>query len=324
MVDTLKVYLSPTGNDENSGVAPGEPILTLERAQILVMEKCQDEPRNVEILLAPGSYHGQAVNWKFAMPNHSISIQAHPVDSGWARFIGPRRYFFYLSSRGQDTNIYFNRIYVQNYLNGIIFRGSKRQYNGKNRLVGCRFQAIGDIITGTIPPGEDGVFDNDGQDDIGIAALDLMNSRDNFIHNCSFINIINSSTPDAAGVLHAIYLAHQSSSNKILGCLFHAISGNPIKFRDYSNDNEVSGCNFRQAGVYSACVDSPSIGKGERPSWSNVIEGNSFGRTYSTHANPDGWMQPFYIAKGDRLSSHTPPTEDARRFIYGKNIQNDE
>lgn len=280
------VYVDPQGSDSASGASRDQPVRTLSQAQRLVQAGVSGAPRNVNVLLAPGTYpdpcveaggtpeactSGAAVRWSFTMPGHTIEFRPLepmapcPVFDG----SGTRRssWFWLRGARGQLTNIVITGLRVQNYWNAVTYAGSTTdatQYNGGNVLRNNVFANIGANPRLVAPDAG-----NEDQN-LSFAAVGITNSRKNIVSNNAFIDII---TDYMCPWLHTLYVRHDSNYNVINGNLFERACGNPVRFRDHSNYNTVSDNTFIDAG-YNGFYEDWFIADTECASFGNIFSRN--------------------------------------------------
>ena len=274
----LIILMSPAGSDENDGLTLDTPILTLERAQQVIRVAVPKRDRDVEVRIAPGTYLNQTVIWDFTMPANSIKFMPLFNDENRPIFDGTDRggtWFTLKHSDGQETNLIFHYIRVQNYQTAISLEGDRNQEatsNGSNQIYGCYFYNIGNV---SAPDKKSST-----------AAVRLVNSDDNRIENNHFENIINL---QKCGLLHAIYIAHMSDRNKILRNHFENGCGDPIRVRDFSNYNIIAENTFIRIGKEAAYSEwfcdheqrtdctKPTQ---ECPSWYNEFRDNILDKNY--------------------------------------------
>lgn len=314
----LIIVMSPGGDDSNDGLSIESPILTLERAQQIITERCQQVHQHVELRIAPGEYVGQSVNWVFTMPNHTIRLMPlfGDADANRPRFIGRGGTWFTLShSEGQRTNLHLEYMWVQNYGTAISFNGmrdSPQHFNAHNKIYGCYFKDIGEVGY----PGEQST-----------ACVRLLNSCYNLIRANHFVNIVNYRDP---ALIHAIYLAHYAHHNSIEANLFIDNSGDPIRVRDFSNFNRVVDNNrFDRAGFEAAysewychkdraytCTKVDQTGVPECPSWGNEFRDNKIGNSFSGIPMQPGWI----VFEPDDHADCKVPKANIRRLETSGNV----
>jgi hypothetical protein len=225
--NSFKIYLSVNGNDNSSGILEEEPIHTLKRAQNILYE--QRPNTSIEIHIEPGIYIGQSIVWKFSN-NHSITFTSANFGKDRPVFDGKgmdRTWFRLNSSAGKSSNLRFRYIKVQNYKSALVFRGNrldKEKYNSNNEIYGMWFDRIGQKFV-TVPT------------DVSTSVINFINSRNNSVRYSYFSNLLNTDSDSKAHAIHAIYISHYSSNNKIIGNKFRTSNGDPIKVRDSSNNN---------------------------------------------------------------------------------------
>jgi hypothetical protein len=77
--DPTCIYISPHGNDNNSGTNKN-PIKSLHKAQeILLKYKPQDDVV-IKISSDKGCYLDQYIDWHYSNPNYSITFESNPRD----------------------------------------------------------------------------------------------------------------------------------------------------------------------------------------------------------------------------------------------------
>lgn len=298
----LVLYLANSGVDERDGLSPETAIRSLRRAQDVLREQLESSPRRAEVRIAPGTYRGQSVVWSFTMPEHEIKFlpsegKRRPVFDGAGR---AATWFRLDHARGEQTNLNFHYIEVRNYGCAISLNGNRDQEetcNRANRIYGCRFVNVGENST---------------------AAVRLVNSKANVIENNHFIDIVRSKSP---GLLHAIYAAHLSSDNRIYGNRFENVCGDPIRIRDYSNNNQITSNVFIRAGIYAACSDwfcdhdardDCSKSTAECPSWNNRFQDNQLESNFKGDPLP-----ATKVFQDDETTGCGKPGPDAVRMIQG-------
>ncbi len=298
----LKVSVAVDGSDRNDGLSATAPIATLARAQEVVDENVAQRDRRVEVLIGPGTYRSQEVQWSLVMPDRSITftsldetVQRPIFDGGNA----DREWFALKARDGRRTNIVISNVRVQNYALAIAFEGNRRrvdEFNSSNRVLRCHFLNIGERSTN---------------------AIALVNSRENRILDNSFVNIVREDIPGVSNCsnLHALYIRHHSSDNFILRNSFRNCCGDPVRVRNDSNNNRINDNEFHLAGheaTYSEWYD-PSAG--ECPSWNNHFRNNILDRNY------DGRAANVFDLRPREADSCPEPPRGSRRLRTGGNIR---
>ncbi len=318
----LIILMLPTGDDKNDGLTLDTPILTLQRAQEVIRAAVPKRDRNVEVRIAPGTYLNQTVKWNFTMPANSIKFMPLFNDKNRPVFDGTdrgRTWFILKHSSGEETNLIFHYIRVQNYQTAISLEGDRNQEatsNGSNQIYGCYFYNIGNVSAPDTKP--------------STAAIRLVNSDDNSIVNNHFVNIIN---VNKCELLHAIYIAHMSDRNKIMRNHFQNGCGDPIRVRDFSNNNIINENTFIRIGENAAYTewfcdheertDCTKPGP-ECPSWYNEFRNNILDKNYNGEklAVWEFLVKP--TADGCDMPAKTkgcsPPAPDACRLRTSGNV----
>ena len=308
-VEPLRIYLAPDGDDGNDGQSPQTAILTLLRANALL--EARQPRRPVTVVIGLGTYFGQRVNWRYIMPNHGVEFtrpdgaETRPVFDGCRDGECPGGTWFQISSStGQPTRLTFNYLQIQHYGTAMSFNGNRNAEdasNGGNRVFGCYLSRIGNIFNANLNP--------------STAAIRLVNSDDNIIENTHFVDIINTRS---AGLIHGVYVAHMSDRNTIERNRFLRNSGDPVRLRDFSNDNVINGNRFIRSGIEAGYTDwycdhearddctKPAP---ECPSWNNQFRNNQLDGNFRCDQ-----LGTFHYFQDAETAGCAPPTPDARRL----------
>ncbi|MFL6074421.1 MAG: hypothetical protein ACJ73S_13590 [Mycobacteriales bacterium] len=250
------VYLDPAGSDGNDGLTPATAIRTLARAQAVLTAAAPQT--DVEVRVKQGTYVAPTTSWHFIVPGHTISFM--PVDyqygdgigdiAGRPVFRGDGTAGYWFSgglpsgSTGGDTNLRFYYLQVERYSQGGLTIGGGTTTNSDgirvpstaganhNTIFGMQFQYLGSKWSSA---------------GFAYGGVDLVNSSDNVIRNNHFVHLEN--TGGDAGLLHGVYLAHNSSRNSVTGNQFSYITGVPMRTRNQSDTNDISGNTFTRAGA---------------------------------------------------------------------------
>lgn len=280
------LYLSPAGSDANNGTSASTPILTLTKANTIL--NTVKPAKNVQILIASGTYYAQTITWSYYNPKYWIHFM--PQTAGTTPIFDgctvsnptnpssqcPGGTFFQINiSSAQSTNLHFNGLQVQNYWMAMSFNGRWDLYTGFNQ---------NNVV-------ENSIFYNIGNNfnpslSFSYAAIRFYNSRSNVVRNNQFINIINQASSDY-GYIHALYIATYSHGNLITGNTFSTNTGDSVRLRDFSNENIITNNTYSRAGYYGAYTDwycradeGLNCMKLECPSWNSTFTGNTYGKTY--------------------------------------------
>ncbi|HEY8472997.1 MAG TPA: hypothetical protein VIL37_10240 [Natronosporangium sp.] len=250
----FRVYMSPSGADNNSGLSPEEPVQSLARAQEVLQAAAPTT--DVEVRIEQGVYIAPPTTWTFLVPGHTVTFL--PIDyaygagaddiAGRPVFRGDGSSGFWLSAElpeghpGGDAGLRFYYLQVDQYdLGGLKLDGGVVEVDGMQRpateghnnnvIVGMYFTRLGSRWAGT---------------EHGFGGVDLVNSRNNLIVDNHFVRLENTGT--GKGLMHGVYLAHHSMENTVRDNRFEMISGDPIRTRNDSNDNEVFHNAFQRTG----------------------------------------------------------------------------
>jgi len=306
----FSIWMASNGSDSRDGRSSAAAVKTLNRVHEILV--ASDPETDVEVWIAPGRYRGQQVNWTFSVPGHTVKFSRLAGEEGRPVFDGclsanncPGGTWFKLTrSDGAETGLIFNYLRIENYQTAISFNGSRNaesRSNGSNRIFGCYFSRIGNVFNTSLEP--------------STAAVRLVNSDDNEIINNHFVDIINTRSP---GRLHAIYAAHMSDRNRIERNRFVNNAGDPVRFRDYSNDNIINDNTFKKSAIGAAysewycdhdtrndCTKTTP----ECPSWGNQFRDNHLNGNYAC-----GTLRTFIYYQDDSASGCSPPSSGARRL----------
>jgi|WetSurMetagenome_2_1015567.scaffolds.fasta_scaffold00497_16 hypothetical protein len=268
----VKIFMSPAGSDINSGLSQKVAVSTLQRAIDIAESAHHKNATSIRIMIGPGVYRGQVA----VAHGHTegIAIFMEAADAGGARphFDGNGRGGTWLIIRPEgkaNTNFRIQGLDISNYETAISIEGNRNkrgQSAGGNEIRRNVFKNIGQIASRNAQP--------------STAAVRLVNSDNNIIIKNSFITIRNR---EKCGLLHAIYVAHDSTGNTITENTFRDSCGDTIRFRDRSDFNIVKNNTFIDAwgnapvsdwycdrSKSSACTKATA----ECPSLNNILENN--------------------------------------------------
>ena len=311
------LYVSTDGDDARDGSTPARSVLTLTRVHALVAAGPRD--RDVEVRIAPGTYHGQRVVWDVTMPDHTIRFVTAAADRTRPIFDGcpasgacaGGTWFTLRASSGRPSNVELEYLRVTRYTTAISLNGSRAMRstsNGSNRVFGCYFDRIGNGFAPSLPT--------------STAALRLVNSDDNVIENNHFVDVINATS---GALIHAIYAAHGSERNRIERNRFQGSTGDPVRLRDFSNGNVIADNRFIHVGTnagytdwycdHDARTDCTSEAP-ECPSWDNQFRDNVLDGTWAC-----GTLAVWELFQGDSTTGCAPPSATSRRVRTSGNTQ---
>lgn len=271
------LYVAPNGNDSNDGLSPGSALATLDRAHALVDFAAYGDHT---IYIRGGTYRGVSVKWTKTSPDHKLIIRAYnneqPVFDGInAGEMAP--YFFgLLGGDNQCTNVTIRDLKIRHYLHyGILLSARSSGWQGCNTIENNEFLENGDLYLPSPLTCSDELM--------GYGTIDLVNSRYNVIRN----NVIVKSEDCAtnAAHMHALYLAHGSSHNKIYNNYIAMTSGDPMRVRDASNNNHFYNNYVDTSGRYAFISGYSNTSKNEQTSRDNVIENNTITFPYPSFSS---------------------------------------
>ena len=164
------------------------------------------------------------------------------------------------------TRITVEGLTVQHYGTAISFnadRNDPSDSNGQNTIINNQFIDNGRGST---------------------AVVRFVNSSRNVVRG----NVFKGMVTESCRQLHALYFAHHSSHNVVEGNTFEDGCGDPVRFRDASNDNVVRGNTFAKVGASAVvsewfCAGSTACTKKtpECPPKNNSMEGNTLQETFA-------------------------------------------
>ncbi|TQE21945.1 right-handed parallel beta-helix repeat-containing protein [Streptomyces ipomoeae] len=107
----------------------------------------------------------------------------------------------------------------------------------------------------------------------GYAGVHVKNSSGIVIKKNTFSNLRNK------GHMHGVYLVKTTGST-ITGNKFSSITGDPVRLRDGSRNNTVSGNTSTKSGTYAIVSEWRDPKKGETCGGGNVVKNNKYGPGY--------------------------------------------
>lgn len=284
------LYVSATESQGLSSNKPSETYDSLQEAlEVAYKAASAAGGGTYRIQVESGLYIAQSVNLKAPPPNSVFEIVGLPGAEKRPIFDGRNRgeTWFTLRAKSQNRSRFlFEGIEVRNYLTAMSFNGAREEpetHLGANTIRNMIFRNIGQRAASNPKP--------------STAAIRFVNSRGNVIENSKFL-VVKNRRCDAG--LHAIYLAHHSSDNKIIGNFFDKSCGSPIRIRDASNNNIAENNVFKDI-QFTAVFDEWYCDKSknklctkkgpECPSWNNRYLPNNVVR----NSNPNAMAQPTFV-----------------------------
>jgi parallel beta-helix repeat protein len=265
----IAIYVNPTGNDARKGSSEVDAVATIQRAMKLAEAVPQGTER-VKIFLLPGVYLAQ----RFETAGHPDQVPMLITSGGGGRAVFDGNgdgvtWMILRPGRGHSANITIDGVDVRNYVNAINVTGDRdnsARWAGGLEIRNNKFSHIGNIARIGAKP--------------STAVIRLVNADHNVIAGNEFTHFRYNKS---CALLHAIYVAHDSTDNLIEGNLFSDACGDAIRFRDGSDNNVVRNNSFIDAWARNPVSDwfcnkdrrgdCTKVTK-ECPSLNNLIEGN--------------------------------------------------
>jgi hypothetical protein len=229
------VYMSPSGSDANSG-ASGSPVKTLARVHDIL--EVANPGTDVEVRIEQGTYIAGETDWTWSN-GHTVTFAPddwEPGDgiddiAGRPVFRGNNTPGWWMDARVGNLRFYYLQVEMYG-AGGLLIHGGYTHTGGYvvpdlsgadgNTIVGMYFWKLGTVWAPA--------------DEYGYAAVDLVNSSDNLIRANHFRYLENTGT--GGSHIHGVYVAHGSSRNEVVFNKFYKISGQPVRTRNMSNDND--------------------------------------------------------------------------------------
>lgn len=268
---TARVFMSPRGADVADGLTPSTSVATLERALEISIAAAEAGATQIAIEVGEGTYRGQRATITERPEGTRFVIRPNRSDSK-VIFDGAGKGGVWLvvrPSAGAGV-LSINDLAVVNYVTAISLSGSRdnpSQPVEGVEIVGNEFRGIGQIALPRSKP--------------STAVVRLVNADRTRIVDNLFIDMKN---VQKCGLLHAIYLAHGSTENRIESNRFERGCGDAIRIRDRSNYNVIRRNTFVDAWAVAPVSDWYCNGSvrddctkltPECPSIGNVLAGNT-------------------------------------------------
>jgi hypothetical protein len=298
------IYVSPSPANTDAGTSELEQT-SLQAAIELSQKKFAAGYRTVTIRVRPGRYLGQQNKTAGAGKGRRLIIttaQRH----GDAVFDGEGQLSTWLAITGrkaEPANLIVSGLIVTGYMTAITMNGSRDDLDNVVSNVQIRsnvFDAIGQVDARRSEP--------------STAVIRLVNGDNNQIVGNVFTHFRNR---EKCSLLHAVYVAHNSTGNLIKDNRFEDGCGDAIRFRDASGNNLVHGNRFVDAWVTAPITDwycdaasrsDCTKRDGECPSLNNRLVDNEM---VANRAPQNGMSAEF----GATVTELCAAPADAKRFI---------
>lgn len=271
----LTLYVNPAKGNDAAACGKADPCKTLRGAHNLLVSARPNE--NVTISVAKGTFNYPAgFVWKYTRLPYTIRITGAGITSTVLDGKGaPGTWLTIATPLSKAANITVANMTIRNYGTAITAQGvrtsEKSGWISGVVIDRMSFSRIGGKYTTTKAD--------------TYAAVRFVNARKSIIKNSKFTNIENAKRGE---LMHAVYLAHYSSDNRVTSNSISVVSGDPLRTRDSSSRNTFSSNRLVKTGVaahYSDwyCTGGPECTKGSRecPSANNVFKDNALGVGYT-------------------------------------------
>lgn len=268
------IYMATDGNDANAGLSITDPVKTLSRVHELVDFSDGD----TTVLIRGGVYHGESISWTKTSSEYGLKITAYGDEEPVFEGEGHPVFFKLNAKKGECTNVEISHLTMKHYATfAILLSGGRSErtttWNGCNSIHNNNFVEIGTL------------YDTSNCSDgcKGYGVIDVVNSDNNLIYENVFHKAEN--LPSQAGLLHAVYLAHDSTNNQIHDNYIYLVSGDPIRVRDQSSNNNIYNNYADRVGQKAFLSSWHNASTGEQSSHSNKVKGNIVTFPYKTSSN---------------------------------------
>lgn len=261
--ETIKIYVAPNGDDNNSGENPKQSLKTISQVQENIKKNASLKPGDsVEILFKKGVYFGQSLIWNPELDNVNFYFKPASEEDNPVIFDGKKSKFSnFFTIRFEDdkyknkkisTNLHFDRITVRNYCMAISFGDAdNKAFIMNNSVTNSTFSNIGSRYD----PVYRKVNNVERPKGACVAAIRTNKALSTIIKNNRFYKILNlpsnktSSKKYGPTLLHAIYISQHSSNTRIQNNNFDTFSGTPIRIRNQSNNTKIINNTFKNPAV---------------------------------------------------------------------------
>lgn len=269
------IYLAPDGNDTTGTGSSSSPFKTLNKANSYLATYFQTNPyRDVDVRLKAGVYLNARVGWTFALASPyrtrigpDVGVTSKPILTGCTVYPPTDVATQCASSTATAIQLAGSRVSVENLMFYRYWKALATTSTSSNhRMVHNLIHYVGNYWMPSLPIGE--------------TAIGLNGT--NHLVQGNYVRMLRNwgtTNGNPSGLyLHAVYL-NQGDNNEVANNTFALVEGDPIKFRNYANFNNVHHNLFYRTGSRTIILDSHD--SGECASWGNEARDNSYEDLYN-------------------------------------------
>jgi len=271
----LVVYLAPNGSDATGTGTPTSPFRTLGKANDYLKTYFQaHDNQDVDVRLQAGVYLNERVSWTLSLPSlyqtrigPDGSVTQKPILTGCTVYPPTDPATECASSQATAIQLGASRVSVENLMFYRYWKALATTSNSSNhRIVHNIIHYVGNYWMPSLPIGETAIGLN------GTGHL-VQGNQIRMLRNAGTTN----GNPSGF-YLHAVYI-NQGDNNEVANNTISFVEGDPIKFRNHANFNNVHHNAFYRTGSRTIVLE--SYDSGECASWGNQARNNQYETLYS-------------------------------------------
>lgn len=285
-----EIFVAPDGDDTRDGATRTAAVQTLQRAVDLALAPGRKQRGEATILVAEGSYKRQVVKLEARAINPRRLVITREKDGVRPRFDGEGTAATWLTvstESGPFQGLQVSGLEITGYATAITLNGSRDMLDRNVSDVLIRNNAFRRI-------GQYGAT----QGAPSTAVVRLVNADQVRIVNNRFDGFRNL---ERCGLIHAVYLAHDSNGNTVEGNHFEDGCGDAIRTRDASSGNRFTGNTFVDAWADAPISDWYCDSSARKDCTKKTPECPSFGNEVA-----DNRIESQRLARPDALKAHGP------------------